>query len=93
MWCLNGSLGCLQVPRTEMVIMKAVTDGSRKTRKVNSNTDDIYCSKVEPTTSQLPMEPSSLLNTETADWLFPHVRSRLTHGGPTYIYSSRNVLS
>ena len=67
MWCFNGSFGCLQVPKTEMVNTNTITDGSRKTRKANSNTDDIYRSKVELATSQLPMEPSSLLNIETAD--------------------------
>ena len=73
--------------------MKAVTDGSRKTRKANSNTDDIYRSRDKLTTSQLPMEPSGLLNIETADWLIPHVRTRLTHGGATYNYSSKKSLS
>ena len=67
-------------------------DNSRWIEK-NSNTDDIDRSKVESTTLQLPIEPSSLLNIEIADWLIPHVRIRLTHGGSNYNYSSRNVLS
>ena len=81
MWCLDGSFGCLQVLKTEMVNMNAITDGSGKTRKANSNTDDIYRSKVLLTTLQLPMEPSSLLYIKTAGWLIPHVRARPTHGG------------
>ena len=81
MWCLDGSFGCLQVLKTEMVNTNAITDGSRKTRKANSNTDNIYRSKVELITSQLPIEPSSLLYIETAGWLIPHVRAQPTHGG------------
>ena len=69
----------------------AIADGSRKTRKENSNTDDIDRSKVESTTSQLHMEPSSLLNIKTAEWMIPHVRIRLTHNGSNYNYSSGNV--
>ena len=61
--------------------MKAITDRSNRVRKFNSNTDDIYCSKVEPTTPQLLMELSSLFNIKTAGWLVPHVRVRLIHGG------------
>ena len=62
-------------------LTNAITDGSRKTRKSYSNTDDIYRSKGVLTTSQLPMELSGLLNIETAGWLTPHVRARPTHCG------------
>ena len=80
------------VPRTEMVITNAIANESRTTRKENSNTDDIDRSKIESTTSQLPIEPSSLPNIETDDWLIPHVCTRQTHGGANHNYSSRNVL-
>ena len=60
--------------------MNAIIDGSRKNRKSNSDTDDIYCSKTKLTTPQLPIELSSLLNIETAGWLVPHVQAR-SHGG------------
>ena len=70
----------------------AITDRSRKTRKLNSNTDNIYRSKVELTTPQLPIELSSLLNIETAGWLIPHVRARTTPGGSYLQLQLRNVL-
>ena len=61
--------------------MKAITDISNRIRKSNSNTDDIYRSKVEPTIPQLLMELSSLFNIKTAGWLVPHVQTRLIHSG------------
>ena len=91
MWGLDGFLEAFKF-QGAMVIMNTIADGSRKTRKENPNTDDIDRSKVVFTTSQLPVEPSSILNIETADWMIPHVRIRLTQGGSNYNYSSGNVL-
>ena len=56
--------------------MKAMIDRSNRIKKSNSNTDNIYRSKVKPTTPQLLMELSSLFNIKTAGW-----GARLIHGG------------
>ena len=59
---------------------KVVIDRLNNVGKLNSN-DDIYRSKNESTTSNLPIEISSLLTIETAGRLAPHVQTRLIHSG------------
>ena len=44
--CLNGSFGCLQVPKTEIINTKVIMDGMNKIGKFNSNNDNIYRSNL-----------------------------------------------